>query len=93
MEVNWLALILLSPLPVMLAVAIYAWRQRAQIGPRLLLALMLAGSLMTVAYVGDLFGQTLAAKLFWLQLWYFSTSLIGPLLFLLASGMYNANNG
>ena len=84
MDLNLLAVLLLTPLPIMGAVAIYAWQQRSQQGPRLLLALMIVGCMMTVAYVGDLFGQTLQVKLLWLNLWYFSSNLIAPLLFLLA---------
>jgi len=79
-----LIVVLLSPLPVMLAVAVYVWPQRAQPGPRLLLALMSVGSVMTVAYAGDIFGPTLTAKLFWLGLWYISATSVTPLLLLLA---------
>ena len=84
MEPYWLIVILLSPLPVLLAVALYAWPLRAQLGARLLLALMLAGSVMTIAYAGDLFGPTLATKLFWLGFWYIGAMLTPPLLLLLA---------
>lgn len=79
-----LIVVLLSPLPVMLAVALYTWPLRAQIGPRLLLVLMLTGSLMTVAYAGELFSPTLDVKLFWLGLWYASATSLTPLLLLLA---------
>lgn len=84
MDPYWFVVVLLSPLPVMLAVALYAWPLRAQMGSRLLLALMLAGSMMTVAYAGDIFGPTLPVKLFWLDFWYIGAMLTPPLLLLLA---------
>ncbi len=84
MEYQWLILFLLSPLPIMAAVALYSWQQRVLLGARLLLALMLAGSLATVAYAGDLLSATLEVKLFWLQFWYLGIVLLTPLLLLLA---------
>ncbi|MBK8049130.1 MAG: hypothetical protein IPK16_19645 [Anaerolineales bacterium] len=84
MEPHWLAILLLTPLPILLAVALYAWPQRAQLGPRLLLALMLTGSVATIAYAGELFGQTLEIKLVWLSFWYVSMNLVPWLMLLLA---------